>query len=469
VDLDQTRVRVLEVNPSSEGPVLKWGASSIQVAEWETYRLAAITTLRELVEVLGIKRRKATVLLSGPSTAFLQMSLPPMPPQELKDAVRWSAQRALPFPLEEAILDYHLMEGKPGDQERPIVVAAVRRPFLMEQIDILQAAGLTPVHVSTLPMALGGIMQILKVRPEEPTLFIEVRPHVATLAFFRGRQLHLVRTSTPADTSAPENTDLLLNDIWLSLVYYQERFSGEAIQHIYLTGASVELDRLQPLLREAVGTSVERLSLTTVLPPSATEVPPPALAAALGTLLNPWRVNLLPAEVRYRRRMELVRTGARATAFALVGGLLAWSGIEAWAVSQQRQKIQEHRALIQRLTPVVEEIRTWEQMVASLSPRLSVYEEPLAQNLRWLGALKEFSALTPTSVSLTGVQPEGAQGIKVNGLVFEDTQEPELYLSEFIDRLSRSPYFGGVQLASSWEETGYPQRTLAFNLLLTWR
>ena len=41
VDLDESRMRVLEVSPSSGGPILKWGASSIQVAEWETYRLAA--------------------------------------------------------------------------------------------------------------------------------------------------------------------------------------------------------------------------------------------------------------------------------------------------------------------------------------------------------------------------------------------------------------------------------------------
>jgi hypothetical protein len=117
----------------------------------------------------------------------------------------------------------------------------------------------------------------------------------------------------------------------------------------------------------------------------------------------------------------------------------------------------------------MEESRTWEQKVASLSPQVAVYEEPLAQNFRWLGTLKEFSALTPQGVSLTGVQTEGAQGIKVNGLVFGDPQEPELYLSEFIDRLSQSPHFGGVQLASSWEEAGYPQRTLTFSLLLTWR
>lgn len=470
VDLDQTRVRILEVSPASGGPVLRWGVSTIQVAEWETYRQAAITTLRELVEVLGIKRRRATLLLSGPSTAIVQTTLPPMPPQELKDAFRWSAQRLLPFPLDEAILDYHLMEGKPGDQERTLWVTAVRRPFLLEQLDILQAAGLTPVQVNTLPLALGGLVQLLRARPEEPILIVEVRPHLATLAFFRGRRLHLIRTSGPADASAPEHPDhQMLNDIWLSLVYYQERFSGEAIQRLCLAGTSAELDRLQPALKEAVGAPVERLNLATLLPPSSAEIPPPALAAAVGSLVNPWKTNLLPTKIRHRRRMELTRRVVRSATLALVGGLLMWSGIEAWAVRQQRQKIQEHRALIQRLTPAVEEVRTWEQRVASLSPRLATYEEPLAQNLQWLGALKEFSALTPSGVSLTGVQPEGPQGIKVNGLAFGDSQEPELSLSEFIDRLSQSPHFGAVQLASSWEETGYPQRTLSFTLLLTWR
>ncbi len=108
-------------------------------------------------------------------------------------------------------------------------------------------------------------------------------------------------------------------------------------------------------------------------------------------------------------------------------------------------------------------------MGAVVLPRLRIFEEPLAYNRRWLGALKAFSRLTPPAVSLTALQSEGPQGIKVNGLIFADEQPPEAALSDFMGRLSQSPYFGAIHLSFSREEPGYPQRTLAFDLVLRWR
>jgi Tfp pilus assembly protein PilN len=106
---------------------------------------------------------------------------------------------------------------------------------------------------------------------------------------------------------------------------------------------------------------------------------------------------------------------------------------------------------------------------ADLNPRLTVYEEPLAFNRRWIGALKALSALTPPAISLTSLESDGTRGIKVKGLVFADVDPPEVSLSEFMARLSQSPYFGAVHLGSSKETSGYPQRTLVFDLVLAWR
>jgi Tfp pilus assembly protein PilN len=118
---------------------------------------------------------------------------------------------------------------------------------------------------------------------------------------------------------------------------------------------------------------------------------------------------------------------------------------------------------------MAEEVRRWEMMSTSALPRLSVYEEPLTYNSRWLGALKTFSAVTPPTVRLTHVESNGAEGIKVKGLVFDDEQASEVSLSDFMARLQKSPYFGAVHLKSSQEEPGYPQRTLTFDLSLAWR
>jgi Tfp pilus assembly protein PilN len=382
----------------------------------------------------------------------------------------------MPFPLAEAILDHYPLGAKGRDNEQTVLVAAVTRAALNESVNILQAVGLSPVQASLLPLALNGLMQALTVKGRETALFLDLRPHLATLIFFHGRELSLVRNLTAeTDTAARRDAkgkgslSRLIDEIWLSLAYYQERFAGEKIQRLWVAGSPQDLEKVKPALSEAVGIPVEPVNLATVLPFGTDEPLPPTLAAAAGVLYDPSQLNLLPREIRHSKRRKVLRTGLRAVAAALLLGVLTWTGFEFLGVRQKRQEVAEQQAALQRMSSLSAEVRRFEQVGSSLAPQLSVYAEPLAFNRRWLGALKEFSALTPPTVSLTGLDADGMRGMKLEGLVFADEDPPEVLLSEFMTRLSESPYFGAVHLASSKEKSGYPQRTLVFNLVLEWR
>ncbi|MFQ5848820.1 MAG: hypothetical protein ACE5IQ_14250 [Candidatus Methylomirabilales bacterium] len=477
VDLDPVAVRVLEVSPSTQGPFLRWGATMVDRRNGKPYRQAAAEALRQLCTTHGITARETRLLLSGPSTATLPIELPPLPAKEIPNAVRWSVLRAMPFPLTEAFMDHCPLSGKPGAQEQTVLVAAVTRRALNESVAIVQDVGLSPAQVSVLPVALGGLMHALHVKPNETTLLLDLRPHLATLIFFHGRDLHLVRTLTAeggtaakGDAEAKGPLSKLVDEIWLSLAYYQERFSGEKIQRLWVAGSAQDLERVQTALTEAVGIPVEPINLGAVLPAGKDEPLPLTLAGAAGILFEPSKMNLLPREIRHRTRRKVLRTGLRAVAAALSIGVLTWTGMEMLSVQQKRQEVAEKQAALDRMGSLTAEIRRFEQVGASLSPRLSVYEEPLTFNRRWLGALKAFSGLTPPTVSLTEIEADGMEGIKVKGLVFaDDAEPPEVALSEFVTRLSESPYFGVVRLGSSQEQSGYPQRTLVFDLAVAWR
>ncbi len=236
-----------------------------------------------------------------------------------------------------------------------------------------------------------------------------------------------------------------------------------------MAGTKRDLERAQPALSEAAGIPVEQVDLAVVLPAGKDGVPPPALAAAAGLLHEPWKINLLPRELQYRAQAKAVHTGIRTLAIVLILGILAWTGIEFMGTQNARQAVLEQEAILQRLSPMAEEVREWEAVSTSSIPRLNAYEEPLTYNPRWIGALKTFSAVTPPTVRLTHIESDRDQGIKVMGLVFDDVLAAEVSLSEFMTLLQQSPYFGEVKLGSSREETGYPQRTLAFNLAVEWR
>jgi len=476
VDLDPTAIRVLEVSPSTQGPFIKWGAAMVDRSNGRSYRQAATEGLQKLLTSQGMTAKETRLLLSGPSTVTLPLDLPPLPAKELPNAVRWSVVRAMPFPLADAVLDHHALGAKQGEQEQTVLVAAVRRSTLNESLEILQAAGLSLVQVSVLPLALSGLLQALPVKGKETTLFLDLRPHLATLIFFHGRDLLLVRTLTAEEGPSPTGDYVakgslprLIDEIWLSLAYYQERFPGEKIQRLLLAGSTHDTERVQSALSEAIGIPVEPVNLNAVLPMGKDEPLPSTLAAAAGIIFDASKVNLLPRDMRYGKQRKVLRTGLRAAVAALFLGTAAWTGIELVSVRYKRQDLVEQQAAWQRVSSANEEIRAVQQAGASVSPALSIYEEALAFNRRWLGALKVLNTATPPTVSLTALEADGARGLKMKGLVFADADPPEVALSEFMARLSESPYFGTVQLGSSQEQSGYPQRTLVFDLVVAWK
>ncbi len=476
VDLDPTAIRVLEVSPSTQGPFVKWGAAMVDRSNGRPYRQAATEALQKLLTSQGITARETRLLLSGPSTVTLPLDLPPLPAKEIPNAVRWSVVRAMPFPIADAVLDHHALGAKPGGQEQTVLVAAVRRSMLNESLDILQAAGLSLVQVSVLPLALSGLLQALPVKGKETILFLDLRPHLATLIFFHGRDLNLVRTLTAeegssqkADAVAKGSLPRLIDEIWLSLAYYQERFSGEKIQRLLVAGSALDIERVQSALSDAIGIPVESVNLNTILPMGKDEPLPSTLAAAAGIIFDVSKVNLLPRDVRYKKQRKVLRTGLRAAVAALFLGTAAWTGIELFNVRHKQQELAKRQAAWERESSASEEVRSFLQAGASLSPTLGIYEEPVAFSRRWLGALKALSSVTPPTVSLTALEADGPRGLKVKGLVFADVDPPEVVLSEFMANLSDSPYFGTVQLGSSQEQSGYPQRTLVFDLVMAWK
>jgi Tfp pilus assembly PilM family ATPase/Tfp pilus assembly protein PilN len=476
VDLDATSVRILEVSPSSHGPFLKWGAAMLDRANGKPFRQSATEALKKLLTNHAIKTKEVRLLLSGPSTVTLPIDLPPLPPKELPNAVRWSAVRGMPFPLAEAVLDHFLLGSKGKENEQTVLVAAITRAALNESVNILQAVGLSPVQATLIPLALNGLMQALPVKGTETTLLLDLRPHMATMIFFHGRELSLVRNLTAdsgagsrGDTTAKGALSRLIDEIWLSLAYYQERFAGEKIQRLWVAGSPQDLEKIKPALSEAVGIPVEPVDLSAVLPFGRDEPPPPTLAAAAGVLYDPSQLNLLPREIRHSKHRKVIRTALRAVVAAAVLAVVTWTGLEFLGMRQKRQEVAEQQAALKHMSALSGEVRSFEQASSSLAPHLSVYEEPLAFNRRWIGALKAFSALTPPNVSLTALEADESRGIKVEGLAFADVEPPEVLLSEFMTRLSESPYFGSVRLASSKEKSGYTHRTIAFNLILGWR
>ena len=110
------------------------------------------------------KFRSRTVALGIASEGVLvrQMDLDWMPPSDFAKALRYQVADALPFPVDEANLDYHLLEelDVPAEQEGQtrhvarILLVAAARDVVDSFVQAVHGAGLKVVRADLLPFAL---------------------------------------------------------------------------------------------------------------------------------------------------------------------------------------------------------------------------------------------------------------------------------------------------------------------------
>jgi type IV pilus assembly protein PilM len=127
-------------------------------------------------------------------------------PKELAAAVRFQAQEQMPMPLDQAVLEHHVVGGVPGEDgtapQIDVVVAAARRDMVASFLDPIRRAGLEPVAVDVAAFGMiralagAGVPPPVDGEPprQETVLFCNLGD-IANLAVARGRACLFTRVS----------------------------------------------------------------------------------------------------------------------------------------------------------------------------------------------------------------------------------------------------------------------------------
>ncbi len=127
-------------------------------------------------------------------------------PKQLDAAVRFQAQEQMPMPIDQAVLEHHVVGGVPGEEgaapQIDVVVVAARRDMVASFLDPIRRAGLEPVGIDVAAFgmirALAGAGAPVPAEGQPPAqeavLFCNVGD-VANLAVARGRACLFTRVS----------------------------------------------------------------------------------------------------------------------------------------------------------------------------------------------------------------------------------------------------------------------------------
>lgn len=111
--------------------------------------------VRQATRTTGTADRGVYTALSGAVCVVRRLSLPNLSGRVLRAAIRWEAERLLPYPFDQSVLDYRVLgfssNGK--GQELDILMVGARAEAVQAHVATLEAAGLRIAALEVKPLA----------------------------------------------------------------------------------------------------------------------------------------------------------------------------------------------------------------------------------------------------------------------------------------------------------------------------
>ncbi|MCU1426931.1 MAG: type pilus assembly protein PilM [Actinomycetia bacterium] len=418
----------------------------------------AIARLRTEV---GLRRAGVRVGIASPRLIVRQVEMPVMSRDDLASALRFQAPDLIPFPVEEAAMDFAVLgtdtpEG--GEPTMRVLLAAAQGATVQRLVAAVEAGGLIVDAVDLLPLALiralgqpatamgdhpgaeaivsfGGGVTAIAVHEDRVPRFVrvlgtggrELTEAIAAeveLPFDNAESLKR-QLASPGDhllTRARAAIDrplaALIDDVRSSLDYYRNQPGAVPIVRVIITGGGSQLPGLAERLASTAGVPVEVARPRDLLTlgdigfseedlPRLDPYIPGAVGLALGGAGIGTVVNLLP---RGRGRVAGASSRSRAVVGAAAGAavLIVLLAIPTLArqhqISNTKKDATKQLAQNDSLQRQINKLADARNAQLTLEQTRAEVQNVLASDVSWAKMLQELARTIPNDVWLTSFQ-----------------------------------------------------------------
>jgi type IV pilus assembly protein PilM len=253
--------------------------------------------LADLFRNGGFRTKRVATAVSGKSVIFRYVNMAQMTPEQMHSAVRFEADKYIPFDLEEVELDTQKLLDVPshaedGSDEMKVLLVAAKKAIVQDQAAMLSELGLQPVGINVDAFALGNAFELNDIvspglqGADHTVALVDIGFSKASINILRNNVTYFAREVAmggqdltnaitrrfglePFEAEAlkrdPQEQvaevqdavqaalDDLGNEINLSFDFFENQFEGE-VQEVLLSGGSV----LLPFLEETLERTFEK-------------------------------------------------------------------------------------------------------------------------------------------------------------------------------------------------------------------
>lgn len=186
------------------------------------------SAIQEAFALGDIQDRNVYVALPGSAFISRELEMPNMPLNEMREALQWEAEEYLPYELNDAILDFIVLEEK--EENTDILLVAARKETVESFIKPVQLAKLKPQSLNIEPFAHHAILLHNVEIQDQNLAIIDMGASFTTIILLKGQRMELIRNLSMGSmdfTSALEEAF---------------DFSNERAEEVKLLSADVEDD-----------------------------------------------------------------------------------------------------------------------------------------------------------------------------------------------------------------------------------
>jgi type IV pilus assembly protein PilM len=191
LNIGSQRITMGVFKPSKNGGLILEKYDSASILADPAAEMARLPQIRiavsELSEKLKVGKSKIRYAISGQSVFTRFIKLPPIEDDNIEQLVAFEAQQHVPFPIDEVIWDWQLLESGTGEKE--VALVAIKGEALNEINDVVLEAGQSTAEVDASPMALYNALRYNYPEIEETTLLIDIGAKTCNLIYLEGTRM----------------------------------------------------------------------------------------------------------------------------------------------------------------------------------------------------------------------------------------------------------------------------------------
>ncbi len=416
--------------------------------------------LKRLWREGGFSSKRVVVGVGNQRVVVRPTEMPAMADEDLRSAVEFQAQELIPIPLDEAILDYQVLErfmNHEGAEMIRVLIVAAQREMVANMMAAVSQAGLEVALVDLVPFAIlrslvdlnsfaeldtnetageavisfgagmitmvvheFGIPKFIRTIGVGSQDFTQTIADELDLSFDEAEGLkRQVSLGISGDQAVDQAADIIarrlvpfVEEVKGSLEYHTSQASSAPLGRVVVTGGGRRLPGLIERLQEALGCEVVvgapfarfelgRTNLTQDQLREAEDLASVALGLALAgrpVERGARRLTLLPPEVHERKeqRRQAVLVGAGVC--VLAAGLF-WMGQSRQAKAELAEaKAAAEQIRVNQLQSAVDELQPIAEFEALVDERQLLVETALSSDVTWTKLIQEVATVMPDDV-----------------------------------------------------------------------